>query len=178
MIKIIETDRLYLRELTLDDKIELSMILSDEETMKYYDHPFSEEEVENWIKWNIENYKQYNHGLWAVILKENDVFIGDCGITIQEIENEKIPELGYHIKKEYWNKGFATEAAIACRNYSFNILNIKILYTYTTTNNLPSRKVAEKNGMKYVKTFKKEIYGKEVEEVLYSTVFVDIDKKD
>jgi len=58
------------------------------------------------------------------------------------------------------------------------ILNIKILYTYTTTNNLPSRKVAEKNGMKYVKTFKKEIYGKEVEEVLYSTVFVDIDKKD
>lgn len=167
MKKILETERLFLRELTLEDKIELSKILSDKESMKYYDHPYSEKEVENWINWNIKNYKQYEHGLWAVILKENNLFLGDCGITIQEIENEKLPELGYHIKKEYWNKGFATEAAIACKKYAFNVLNMNKLYTYTTTNNLPSKKVAEKNGMNFVKTFIKVLYGKEVEEVLY-----------
>ena len=156
MKKILETNRLFLRELTLNDKMELLKILSDEESMKYYDHPFSEKEVENWIKWNIENYKKYNHGLWAVILKENNNFLGDCGITIQEIENEKLPELGYHIKKEYWNKGFATEAAKACKNYAFDILKINTLYTYTTTNNIPSRKVAEKNGMKYLVFLKQD----------------------
>lgn len=169
MNKILETDRLFLRELTLNDKMELSEIFSDQESMKYYDHPFSETEVENWIKWNIENYRKYNHGLWAVIMKESDLFLGDCGITIQEIENEKLPELGYHIKKACWNKGFATEAATACKKYAFNTLNINKIYTYTTTDNLPSRRVAEKIGMEYIKTFKKVIHGKEVEEVLYCT---------
>lgn len=168
MKKIIETDRLFLRELTLDDKSELAKVLSDKESMKYYDHPFSKEEVEKWIKWNIENYKNYNHGLWAVILKENYEFLGDCGITMQNIENENLPEIGYHIKKEYQNRGFATEAAKACKMYAFDKLQKNEIYTYTTTDNLPSRRVAEKNGMKFVKSFKKILYGKEIEEVLYS----------
>jgi len=167
MKKIIETERLFLRELTMDDKEELAKILSDKESMKFYDHPYSEKEVENWIQWSLDNYQKYNHGLWAVILKEDNTFLGDCGITIQEIEGEHLPELGYHIKKEYWNKGFATEAARACKQYAFDVLEIKTLYTYTTTNNVPSRKVAEKNGMRFVKQFTKSLYGKEVEEVLY-----------
>ena len=167
MKKILETERLFLRELSPDDKFELSTILSDPESMIFYDHPYSDQEVENWIKWNIENYKKYNHGLWAVILKEKNIFLGDCGITIQEIENQRLPELGYHIKKEYWNQGFATEAAIACKNYAFTVLKMTELYTYTTTGNVPSRKVAEKNGMHFVKEFKKLLYGKTVDEVLY-----------
>jgi RimJ/RimL family protein N-acetyltransferase len=167
MKKIIETERLYLRELTINDKFELSKILSDTESMRFYDHPYSMEEVENWIQWNLDNYKKYNHGLWAVILKYDDTFLGDCGITIQEIENEKLPELGYHIKKEYWNKGYATEAAIACKNYAFDVLKMDKLYTYTTTDNLPSRKVAEKNGMIFQRKFIKKLYGNDVEEVLY-----------
>ncbi len=57
MKKIIETQRLYLRELTLDDKNELSEVLSDRQSMIYYPHPFSEQEVINWIKWNIDNYE-------------------------------------------------------------------------------------------------------------------------
>ena len=101
--KIIETKRLYLRELDILDLDDLSKILSDSESMRYYPHPFSRKEVSKWIKWNIDNYHRYNHGLWAVILKENETFLGDCGITVQEIENSKLPELGYHIHKDYCN---------------------------------------------------------------------------
>ena len=166
--KIIETKRLYLRELDILDLDDLSKILSDSESMKYYPHLFSREEVRKWIEWNIDNYIRYNHGLWAVILKENGTFLGDCGITVQEIENSKLPELGYHIHKDYCNKGFATEAAKACIDYAFNTLNIEKLYTYTDILNIPSRKVAEKNGMKLIKNFSKEVMGYSIEEVLYS----------
>ncbi len=154
-MKIIETERLYLRELTLDDKKDLMKVLSDPESMKFYPHPFSEEEVEGWIQWNIQNYQKYKHGLWAVILKEGEVFIGDCGITMQNIGNEVVPEIGFHIIKEYCNKGYATEAAYACKGYAFNVLHYQNIFSYTTVLNVPSQKVAEKIGMKIYKYFEK-----------------------
>jgi|SRR5690554_4674075 len=152
---IIETERLYLRELVPEDKINLMKVLSDPESMVYYPHPFSEQEVENWIFWNIENYKQYQHGLWAVILKKDELFIGDCGITMQNIENETVPEIGFHIIKEYCNKGYATEAARACIEYAFNILNYSRIFSYTTVKNIQSQKVAKKIGMQVYKKFNK-----------------------
>ncbi|KNY30313.1 GNAT family N-acetyltransferase [Pseudobacteroides cellulosolvens] len=152
---IIETKRLYLRELLLDDKKELMKVLSNPASMEFYPHPFSEEEVENWIQWNIQNYKKYKHGLWAVILKEDGTFIGDCGITMQNIENEIVPEIGFHIIKEYCNMGYATEAALACKEYAFNDLNYPKIFSYTTIRNIPSQRVAEKIGMKVYKHFEK-----------------------
>lgn len=154
-MKILETERLYLRELVLEDKKELSKVLSNPESMEFYPHPFSDEEVEKWIRWNIENYKKYKHGLWAVILKEGNVFIGDCGITMQDIGNEIVPEIGFHIIKEYCKKGFATEAALACKEYAFNVLNYSKVFSYTTVRNIPSQKVASKIGLQFYKNFEK-----------------------
>jgi RimJ/RimL family protein N-acetyltransferase len=144
-----------LRQLEIGDKYLLSKVLSDPESMQYYPHPFSEEKVENWIQWNMDNYKKYKHGLWAVILKEGEIFIGDCGLTMQNIENEVVPEIGFHINKEYWNKGYATEAAFACKEYAFNVLDYPRIFSYTTLRNIPSQKVAEKIGMKKYKLFEK-----------------------
>lgn len=154
-MKIIETERLYLRKLLIDDKKDLMKVLSNPESMKFYPHPFSDKEVEGWIQWNIENYKKYKHGLWAVILKEDEIFIGDCGITMQNIGDETIPEIGFHIIKEYCNKGFATEAALACKEYAFKVLNYHEVFSYTTVRNIPSQKVAEKIGMHVYKYFEK-----------------------
>lgn len=123
--------------------------------MKYYPKVFDEEKVEKWIQWNIENYSKYNHGLWAVILKEGEVFLGDCGITMQRIEDEVVPEIGFHIIKDYCNKGYATEAALACKKYAFEILNYSRVFSITSERNIPSQKVAEKIGMKFYKSFKK-----------------------
>ncbi len=162
-----ETERLFLRELEPNDSTGLSGILCDRESMKYYPNAFSEEQVENWIDWNIKNYGIYNHGLWAVILKEGNTFIGDCGVTIQEIDGEKLPELGYHINKKYCNKGYATEAASACIVYAFETLGYDELFAYMKRDNVQSIRVAEKIGMKFVKYFTKIVMGIQVEEALY-----------
>lgn len=154
-MKIIETERLYLRELQINDKKELMKVLSDPISMQFYPHPFSEEEVEKWIQWNIDNYKKYKHGLWAVILKEGGVFIGDCGITMQNIDDEVVPEIGYHIIKKYCNRGFASEAALACKEYVFKVLQYPKVISYTTIRNVPSQKVAENIGMQFYKYFEK-----------------------
>ena len=153
ILKIIETERLYLRELVLEDAEELSKVLSDPESMTYYPEPFSKDKVEKWIEWNRDNYKRYGHGLWAVILKDGETFIGDCGITMQTIEEETVPEIGFHIIKDYWNKGYATEAATACKDYSFHVLYYPKVFSYTTVENIASQKVVKKIGMQEYKTF-------------------------
>ncbi|WP_312650041.1 GNAT family N-acetyltransferase [Aminipila sp.] len=154
-MKIIETERLYLRELWVEDKKELMKVLSNPESMQFYSHPFCEEEVEKWINWNIENYQKYKHGLWAVISKDDEIFLGDCGITMQNIDDETVPEIGFHIIKKYCNSGFATEAALACKEYAFQVLKYSKVFSYTTIKNASSRKVAEKIGMQFYKYFEK-----------------------
>lgn len=153
---VIECERLYLRELKPSDKDELKKVLSDPESMKYYPKPFSDEEVENWIAKNIRRYTTNKHGLWAVVLRASDVFIGDCGITMQNIDGEIVPEIGFHIIKEYCNQGYATEAAIACRDYAFEVLNYSEIFSYTTVQNAASQKVAEKVGMSPYKYYDKD----------------------
>lgn len=167
MKPVIETKRLILREFFHCDIESLAVVLSDQETMIYYPHPFSIEEVRKWIEWNIKNYQKYNHGLWAVILKENNEIIGDCGITIQNIEGQDLPEIGYHINKKYWNMGYASEAAKACIEYGFYTCNYTSIYSYTDIRNGASRKVAEKIGMSFQKIFMKNVMGNDIEEVLY-----------
>jgi RimJ/RimL family protein N-acetyltransferase len=131
--------------------------------MTYYPHAFNAKEVENWIFWNIENYKKYNHGLWAVIQKNNKTFLGDCGITMQNIAGDIVPEIGFHIIKKYCNQGYATEAASACLKYAFDSLNYNKIYSYSNAKNIPSQKVAKKIGMYFEKTF----YKKGSQQVVY-----------
>ncbi len=139
----------------MDDIQELSKVLSDPESMQYYTGPFHLEKVESWIQWNMDNYRKYKHGLWAVILKDGERFLGDCGITMQIIDRETVPEIGFHIIKKYWNQGYATEAAVACMEYAFKVLKYPKVFSYTTVKNLPSQRVAEKIGMKKYKDFEK-----------------------
>ena len=106
-------------ENTIDDFDALYEIISDPETMQHYPAPFDEERTRGWITWNLENYEKYGFGLWAVVLKGTGEFIGDCGISIQNIDGEMLPEIGYHIHKRYWRKGFGKEAARAARDWVF-----------------------------------------------------------
>ena len=98
---MIETERLRLREYMPDDFDALYEIVSDPETMAHYPAPFDEARARRWIDWNLENYAQYGFGLWAVVLKKTGAFIGDCGITLQNIDGEMLPEIGYHIHRQY-----------------------------------------------------------------------------
>ena len=107
----------------------------------------------------MENYSNYGFGLWGVVLRECNFLIGDCGLTMQNINGSLEPEIGYHINRKYTGKGYATEAARACRNYAFDILKLPKLYSYMKYTNIASAKVAEKNGMKLVNELKDEKNG-------------------
>lgn len=146
----IETKRLVLRELTMNDLEDLHAILCDPISMEHYPQPFTREKSLRWIAWNLKNYAAYGYGLWAVILKEESRFIGDCGITMQPIGGGMEPEIGYHINRAYTGKGYATEAARACRDYAFGVLKLNKLYSYMKYTNIASEKVAQKNGMRLV----------------------------
>ena len=156
----------------MDDFGDLHKILSDPESMQHYPEPFTQEKTRRWIEWNLENYATYGFGLWAVVLKEESQFIGDCGITMQQINGEMEPEIGYHIDKAYTGKGYATEAAQACRNYAFDVLKFKKVYSYMKYTNVASQKVAEKNGMRLIseladeKNKKTKVYAITFEEYL------------
>ena len=150
---VIETKRLILREMNLDDFESLKLVISDPINMKYYENPYDDNGVLRWINWNLDNYKTYGFGLFAVILKETGQMIGDCGVTMQFINRKIRPEIGYHFHLDYHNQGYATEAAIAVKKYIFDNTTFKELYTYTTKENMPSRRVAEKNGMTLVEEY-------------------------
>ena len=150
---VIETNRLILREYNLDDFKDLYSLLSDPITMSHYPKPYDENGTRRWINWCMESYKKVGFGLWAIILKDSNTFIGDCGLSIQNIDGQLLPEIGYHIKKEYWRNGYAKEAALAVKEWAFNNTNYDTLYSYMTKDNIASYKTAESIGMKFVKEY-------------------------
>ena len=151
---IIETERLFLREMTEDDFHSLYKILADSNIMQHYPYIFDEGRVRNWIERNIERYKTFGFGLWAVCLKETEELIGDCGLTMQLIGGEIKPEIGYHIRRDMQRKGYAKEAAIAVRNWTFNNTPFNVVYSYMKHTNEPSYKTAISYGCKQVGEYK------------------------
>ena len=154
---VIETDRLLLREMTYDDFCALYQVLSNSDIMQHYPYTFDENRVRNWIERNIERYRTFGFGLWAVCLKETDDMIGDCGLTMQLINGQIKPEIGYHIRADKQRNGFAKEAAIAVRDWAFNNTPFNILYSYMAHTNEPSYKTAISYGCKQVDEFKDDV---------------------
>lgn len=150
---ILETPRLLLREMTDEDFSALYAILSDPETMKYYPKPYDESGTRRWINWCRESYQKNGFGLWAVILKDTGEFIGDCGISLQPINGQWLPEIGYHIHKDHWRKGYASEAAAACIRLAFEQFDFPAVYSYMKHTNEPSWRTAMKNGMILVEEY-------------------------
>ncbi len=150
---VIETERLRIRELELSDAIALSKVLCDRESMKYYPREKTSEEVNAWIGRNIERYSKHGFGLWAVERKSDNEFLGECGITLQNIDNEELPEVGYHTIRAYCNKGYASEAAKACLRFGFRKFGFSAIYSYCNSANIPSRRVMEKIGMEKIKEY-------------------------
>ena len=114
---ILETARLQMREMNLSDINALSSILQDENVMYAYNGAFNAEETMEWMMKQMLRYKEYGFGLWGLFLKDTDEMIGQCGITMQEYKTAKVPEIGYLLAYRHWHNGYATEAAIACREY-------------------------------------------------------------
>ena len=156
---VIETERLYLREMTENDFEALNKVLSDPEIMLYYPCEFDEEKVKNWIQRNIERYRIFGFGLWAVCLKETNEMIGDCGLTMQFINGQIKPEIGYHIRADKQRKGYAKEAASAVRDWTFSNTPFNIVYSYMKYTNEASARTAISYGCRQVDEFEDDVNG-------------------
>lgn len=164
---VLETERLVLRKMTQADYSDLCEILQDAETMYAYEHAFSDEEVRQWLDRQLRRYHDDGFGLWAMIEKSSGEFVGQCGLTIQDCAGERVVEIGYLLKRRFWHLGFATEAAIGCKRYAFDILRLPAVYSIIRDNNVPSQQVALRNGMHQVKAFVKHYHGMDMPHLVF-----------
>ncbi len=154
---ILETERLILREMNIDDYEALYDVLADSDIMQHYPYIFDEKRVLGWIERNIERYRIFGFGLWAVCLKDSGEMIGDCGLTMQNIGGTIKPEIGYHIRKDRQRKGYAKESAVTVRDWVFECLPFNEIYSYMKYTNIPSEKSAESWGCKFVNEYEDEV---------------------
>ena len=145
----IETQRLYLRTLTLDDLDDLFLILSDPEVIRYVGsgQPASREETRTALLSIINHWKLHGFGRWAVVDKESQRLIGFGGLR----SLFGTPEVVYHLAKWCWGKGLATEMAGAVLRYGFEEHPFDRIVAIAKPLNVASVRVMEKVGMKYVK---------------------------
>lgn len=165
---ILQTERLILREMMQADFADLCKHLQDPEVMYAFEHPYSDEEVQRGLEKQFERYAKYGFGVWAVILKETGQLIGQCGLSMQPCEDIEVLEIGYIFQKEHWNKGYATEAAVACRDYAFNTLGADEVFSLIRDTNIASQSVAKRNGMSVRRMYVKHYWGMDMPHYVFS----------
>jgi RimJ/RimL family protein N-acetyltransferase len=141
------SSRLFFRELTDSDIDNLQTIFADPIAMQHYPSTKSIAQTQQWIDWTRKNYDRFGHGLWAVHLIGTGEFVGQCGLIPQNIRSEDEIEIGYLLRRTHWRRGYATEAAAACRDFGFSALRAQKLVSFINPNNDPSKRVAERIGM-------------------------------
>jgi RimJ/RimL family protein N-acetyltransferase len=161
---VLESTRMVLREITMDDLDDLLQIWGDPEAMRYFPHILDRPAMQEWINLNLKRYDQYGHGIWAVISKTDRSFLGDCGLVMQDVEGTIEMEVGYHFNPAHWGSGYATEAARACMQYAKEILGRNRIISMIRPENMGSRGVAERNGLR----IEKEIFWRGYNHYVYA----------
>ncbi|HEU5158498.1 MAG TPA: GNAT family N-acetyltransferase [Streptosporangiaceae bacterium] len=141
------TPRLAFHQMTADDLDDMAALLGDPDVMRYYPRPKTRDEALAWIEWNQRLYRQVGFGLWLLRLRATGEFAGDCGLTPQEVDGVVDIEVGYHIRADLQGRGYATEAAAACRDHARDVLGAERLIAIIHPGNLPSQRVAVKIGL-------------------------------
>ena len=141
------TERLVFREMAEDDLEPMAALLGDPDVMAYYAHPKDRAEALEWIHWNQRLYQEHGFGLWVISLRDTGEFLGDCGLTPQEVEGVTEIEVGYHVRRPLQRQGYATEAAIASRDFARDQLGVRRLIAIIHPENVASQRVAEHIGL-------------------------------
>lgn len=149
----IETERLFLREMVEDDFEALRRVLGDRDSMRHYPYAFDDERIRSWIARNRERYSIFGFGLWAVCRKDTGEMIGDCGLTMQNINGRIRPEIGYHIRRDQQRQGYAREAARAVRDWTWQNTPFRAVYSYMKAENISSIRTAMAYGSEYAGEF-------------------------
>ena len=165
---ILETERLMLREMTLDDLNATRDIVCDEQTMYAWNGAWSEKENLEGIEKQIRGYREDGFGRWAVVLKETDTVIGICGLQWCNTDKDIVPEIGYLFNRAYWRNGYAAEAAIACKRHAFDTLGFDEVFSLVRDTNIASMNVAIRNGMLIRRRYTKNYKGDDMPHYVFS----------
>ncbi len=147
---MLETDRLILRPLDEKDVDAIFAMRSDPEVMRFIREPQNRDESANWVELVSSRWEKEQIGFCAILEKPSQKFVGWCGIWKLKETGEL--EIGYAVAKEFWGKGFATEAALKFLDYAFEKLEPEKIVAVTRPENAASRRVMEKLGMNFIKT--------------------------
>ncbi|MFN0085818.1 MAG: GNAT family N-acetyltransferase [Blastocatellia bacterium] len=161
---IIETERLRMREITMEDLDDLLAIWGDPEAMRLFPQTLDRDGMRAWIERNQSRCLATGHGLWAVIRKADGRFLGDCGLVLQDINRIEELEVGYHFLPRFWGHGYATEAARGCMEYARERLGRSRIVSMIRPENLSSQRVAERNGL----SIEDEIFWRGYRHFIYS----------
>lgn len=162
----LETERLILRDLVPEDFGALRRIM-DPDTMWAYGHAFTDADVAAWLSRQIERREIWGFSLCAVELRETGELIGQCGLTVQDLFDMRVPEIGYVFSRERWHHGYATEAAMAVRDRAFGELGLGEVYAMVRDVNHASRRVALRLGMRPAAVFMKRYRGMDMPHIAY-----------
>jgi RimJ/RimL family protein N-acetyltransferase len=160
---ITKTPRLIIAKINKDDADSLFQLNNNKQVMRFFPKILNYDENRQMVEKILDHYETHGYCFWKLLLRNGKAFIGIAGLLRQEIDGNVETEISYRIKPEYWNCGFATEAAQACKNYAETILRKKKLISIVHPENIASKRIAEKLGAKKtnIATFmdmKHEIY--------------------
>ncbi|HEU0013803.1 MAG TPA: GNAT family N-acetyltransferase [Longimicrobium sp.] len=149
----IETERLLLRTPAEADFVELQRMHADPLMHRYLGGPATAED-EYWRgareRWAA-HHREHGFGLWATVRKDDGRLLGRVGLLSQEVDGERHVEVAYALSPEFWGRGYALEAARACRDWAFHTLDVPHLVSLILPANERSIRVAERNGMTFWK---------------------------
>lgn len=155
----IETERLIIRDLTTQDLDSMFALDSNPEVHRYLGKKPIKNKAEalQYISDVQKQYAERGIGRWAVELKDTGKFIGWCGLRLYTEytfnNHSNFYDIGYRLRREFWGKGYATEASKACLQYAWDVLKLDTIYGITERNNEASHRVLLKIGLSYVEDF-------------------------
>ena len=136
------TTRLRFRQYSADDVSAVIEMFDDPEARRWYPAASNPDEAVGWIDWNLDNYKTTGFGLWVIEQRTTGNFLGDCGLTYQAVEGERILEVGYHVQARHRGNGYAYEAARACVAFALGDLGAAAVCSIVDPRNEASIRVA------------------------------------
>lgn len=147
----LETGRLYTRFLQHDDYLAWAEFFRDGEASRFlpfYGTHVPEERALHWVEKQMARHRDQTYGLQMLLDKETHEPVGQCGLLLQHVNDVPELEVGYHILKKHWGKGYAPEAAQMFRDYGFENTSVDSIVSIIDINNVKSQRVAAKNGMR------------------------------
>lgn len=151
---LFQSQRLGFRAWLPSDLSSFSIMNADKETMTFFQHPLSEKESQGLMDRMNKLYAVHGHCYFAVEFLENKEFLGMIGLGTKSFKASFTPcvDIGWRIRREYWNQGYASEGAEICLDYAKK-LGINEVYSLASSKNLSSIRVMQKIGMKYQHDF-------------------------